>query len=76
MSDPCETNVIDDLPHGAIVTNRIEIVTYIDPGEPFDDNYIVGVKSNNGNDKEVALITAMGMLEIAKGMVSAEDDDE
>lgn len=77
MSDMAETNIADDLPPGAMITSRIEIVTWIDP-EDNNDNYIVGTKTNGGNGNLVPLITALGMLEIAKNSVAvlAEEDDE
>lgn len=75
MSDNAKTNIELDLPQGSIITNRIEIVTYLDPSRGFEDNFIVGCKSNNGNDHHVPLITALGMLEIAKGMIASPDEE-
>lgn len=76
MNDMAETTIADDLPPDAIITSRIEIVTWIGSTEGSADNYIIGTKTNDGNGKQIPLVTALGMLEIAKGSVAVLHEED
>jgi len=73
MSDSSETHLADDLPEGSVITGRIEIVTYM----PKDgDDYMIAAKSSSNGDN-IHLITALGMLELSKGLLeNAQGGDE
>jgi hypothetical protein len=71
----CDTNIDLDLPDGSIITNRIEVVTFLLPDG--EDDYMVAAKSSSGNNESVPMVTAFGMLEMAKAcLLSNEDGDD
>lgn len=61
------------LPQGAIVTGRIEIVTYIDPAN--DDDYMIAAIAEDQQGKNMPLLTSYGMLELSKGLLLEANDE-
>lgn len=56
-----------ELPENAMVTGKVQIVTFIDPANP--DDYMIAAMSEGPDDKNLPLITSFGMLELAKGLL-------
>lgn len=55
------------LPENAMVTGRVEIVTYIDPADP--DDYMIAAIGHTPEGQMLPLVTSFGMLELAKGLL-------
>lgn len=67
------TNKPPGLPEGAIVTGRIEIISYLpaDGGNP-----TLYWETSDGSGGDLPVITQLGMLELAKGYVLEYQGEE